>query len=396
MAGALGGLVAGVTLFLFLSPAAAQPLWNPSQDPVAGSRVFGEKGCSRCHAVQGVGGRVGPDLGRIPRPRSFFDLAAAMWNHLPRMAERMRELRIARPALDARETGDLIAFLFTLNYFEPPAGAQVGRRLFAEKRCVVCHQVGGSGGVIGPSLDAVAQAGSPIAVAAAMWNHGPAMAEMMRARRIERPTFRDSELGALIAFLRAASPVAAEGPLYVLPGRADAGERLFADKRCRDCHGAGGRGGGVGPDLAERGAQLGLVQFASAMWNKAPAMREAMRARGIPVPQLTPEEMADLVAYLYAVQYFALPGDAPRGATLLGERGCLDCHTVRAPGGRVPIDLAQAEGLDSPAAVVAALWNHSFVDRPKARARGWAELRPAEIADLVAYLRSLGPAPRAR
>lgn len=397
MAGARRWSTAVFALLLWLpGVAVTQPLWNPSQDPVAGSRVFGEKGCSRCHAVQGVGGKVGPDLGRIPRPRSFFDLGAAMWNHLPRMAERMRELKIARPLLNARETGDLIAFLFTLNYFEALGNVQAGRRLFPEKRCVVCHQVGGAGGVIGPSLDAVAQAGSPIAVAAAMWNHGPTMDELMRQRRIERPTFKEAELGDLIAFLRSTASGPLEGPLYVLPGRAEVGERLFADKRCSDCHGAGGRGGSVGPNLAERGTQLGLVQFAAAMWNKAPAMREAMRARGIPIPQLMPEEMADLVGYLYAVQYFALPGDAQHGAALARERGCLDCHTVRAPGGTAPTDLAQVRGLDSSGAVVAALWNHSFIERPKARVRGWAELRPAEMADLAAYLRALGPAPRTR
>jgi mono/diheme cytochrome c family protein len=374
------------------APAAAQLPGSPGRDPLAGSRVFGEKGCARCHAVNGVGGKVGPDLGRLTRPHSFVDLAAALWNHLPRMAARMRDLGIARPVLDAREAGDLVAFLATLSYFEPPGNPKVGERLFTEKRCVACHQVGGVGGVIGPSLDAIAQSESPLSVAAAMWNHGPAMAETMRARRIERPTFRDAELGDLVAYLRAAAAAPAEGPLYVLPGRADVGQRLFAEKRCADCHGAGGRGGGIGPDLAERGRERSLTGFAAAMWNKAPAMQEAMRARGIAVPTLTPEEMADIVGYLYALRYFAIPGDAQRGAAVARTRGCLGCHTVG--GGRGPSDLSRARGLDSPAAVIAALWNHSFVERPGARARGWAELGSGEMADLVAFLRSLQPPPR--
>ena len=103
--------VAVSCLLLWGSQAAfAQSLFSPTQDPLAGSRVFGTKGCVKCHAVNGVGGKVAPDLGRIPRPRSFYELAAEMWNHLPKMGERMRELGIVRPQLDPRETGDLIAF----------------------------------------------------------------------------------------------------------------------------------------------------------------------------------------------------------------------------------------------------------------------------------------------
>jgi len=75
----------------------AQPLFSPTQDPLAGSRVFGTKGCVKCHSINGVGGTVGPDLGRIPRPRSFYDLATGLWNHAPRMAGRMAQLGIPRP-----------------------------------------------------------------------------------------------------------------------------------------------------------------------------------------------------------------------------------------------------------------------------------------------------------
>jgi cytochrome c2 len=163
-------------------PVFAQPLFSPTQDPVAGSYVFGSKGCSGCHSIDGVGGKIGPDLGRARGTRSFYDLAAAMWNHLPGMAERMREFKIQRPSISPGEAGDLIAFLYTLNYFDPPGNAQAGKRLFSEKKCIVCHQVAGVGGVVGPNLDSLKQDGSAIFVAAAMWNHGPTMAEAMRAK----------------------------------------------------------------------------------------------------------------------------------------------------------------------------------------------------------------------
>lgn len=185
-----------------VAPAVAQPIFSPTQDPLAGSRVFGTKGCMKCHAVNGIGGKIGPDLGRVPRPRSFYELAAEMWNHLPKMAERMRQIGIARPSLDPRETGDLISFLFTLNYFDPPGNIENGRRLFAEKRCVVCHQVGGSGGVVGPNLDFLQQFGSPILIAAEMWNHGFIMAERAERQQVAWPRFRADEMAHVVTFLK--------------------------------------------------------------------------------------------------------------------------------------------------------------------------------------------------
>jgi mono/diheme cytochrome c family protein len=308
------------------------------------------------------------------------------------MAERMRELRITRPQLDARETGDLVAYLFTLDYFDLPGDPANGRRLFTDKRCVVCHQVGGAGGVVGPNLDALKQYDSPIYLAATMWNHGPQMAEVMRARGMLRPTFKDAELNDLIAYINSASTAPRGGPLVVLPGRADEGRRLFAEKRCADCHSVGGQGGKVGPDLAERGATYrSLVQFAAAMWNKAPAMMQAMQQRAVPVPQLRPEEMADLVAYLYSVRYFARSGDPRNGVRVATFRGCLGCHALYGERGKVASDLAKSRAGATPAAVMAALWNHAFISdpRPRRERAGWAELKPEEMADLVAFLGSL-------
>ena len=369
----------------------AQPLFGPTQDPLSGSKVFGSKGCVKCHSINGVGGNVGPDLGRIPRPRSFYDLAAAMWNHARRMAQSMAQLGIVRPQLDAREAGDLVAFLFTLDYFDPPGKVDTGRVLFRERRCVVCHQVGGTGGVVGPSLDFLKQYGSPIFLATSMWNHGPQMSEAMKARGIPRPVLKETELRDLIAYINSASTVLPQGPLYVLPGRATEGRLLFAQRRCVECHSIRGQGGKIGPDLAERGLHRSLSQFVAAMWNKAPAMTEAMRNKGMEVPRLRPDEMADIVAYLYSVRYFAQAGDPKVGVHVATQKGCFGCHALYGERGKTASDLARAKGLESPAAVLAALWNHAFIgERTPARDRAaWPELSSDEMAGLVAYLQSL-------
>ncbi len=384
-------IVASMIVLVSVGAASAQQLFSPSQDPVAGSRVFGTKGCTKCHAVNGLGAKVGPDLGRIERPHTFYDLAAALWNHAPKMADRMRQLHIARPELDAREAGDLVAFLFTLNYFDPPGNADVGRRLFSDKQCIRCHQVGGTGGVIGPNLDEVKEYDSPIYLATEMWKHASKMSETMKAQGIPRPTFKDSELVDVLAYINSASKGQHAGPLVVLPGRPDEGRRLFAEKRCIQCHSAAGQGGKVGPDLAERGVHKSLTQFAAAMWNKAPVMMDAMKSRGIEVPQVSPEEMADIVAYLYSVRYFAQGGDAKNGAKIATYKGCLGCHGLYGERGKTAVDLAKSRRTESPAAIMSALWNHSFVTTPSTdRARaGFAELTGGEMSDLMTFLQSL-------
>jgi mono/diheme cytochrome c family protein len=389
-----GGISVLIALVVLVTPgmSGAQVLFSPTHDPVAGEKLFTAKRCVRCHAVNGVGGTVGPDLGRTARPRTFFDLAAALWNHAPAMAARMREAGVARPALDAREVGDLVAYLYTLDYFDRKGDAAAGRRVFAAKTCATCHTVGDRGGTVGPDLTRLAGYASPIAFAAAMWNHAPKMTAVMTARGVARPTFTGSELRDMIAYLKTAAPKGPRVQVYVLPGVASNGRLLFADKRCVVCHPIVTRGVEEGPELVEGLAQRSLTEFAAAMWNKAPRMLQAMQARELTPPTLRPDEMADLVAYLYSVRYFRQSGDLRRGVILAVNRGCLDCHGLYGERGKPASDLTVAKNLDAPAGVMAALWNHTFIDDPRAPRdrRPWPSFRGDEMADLMAYLRTLG------
>jgi len=363
----------------------AQPSGS-GQDPVAGARVFDAKGCVKCHALEGVGGKIGPDLARVSRPHSFYDLASAMWNHLPRMTERMKQLGIARPQLDADEAKNLVGFLYTLGYFDRPGNASNGKRLFGSKHCVECH--GGSGP--GPSLAGLKTFGSALYAAAAMWNHGPQMADAMKAKGIERPAFTAAELRDVIAFLSPGTGAAAAG-VFALPGDAERGRLLFAEKQCVQCHAAGGTGGSVGPPLTDKRVRRSPIEFAAAIWNKAPAMAAAMAARGITIPALKPEEMADLVAYLYTSDYFAGGGSPNRGWTTLSAKGCLACHGVFGERGKTASDLAAAPGPSSPARVLAELWNHTTVTAPAAGGgkAPWPTFQAQEMADLIALLQGI-------
>ena len=119
-------------------------------------------------------------------------------------------------------------------------------------------------------------------------------------------------------------------------------------------------------------------------------MMKVMAAQNIALPQLTPENMADLVAYLYSVRYFASGGSVPKGWVVASNKGCLHCHGVSGERGKPASDLTRAKGLDSSAAVLAALWNHTLVTPTVAGKKlDWPVLNAEEMASLVTLLESL-------
>ena len=101
--------------------------------------------------------------------------------------------------------------------------------------------------------------------------------------------------------------------------------------------------------------------------------------------------MADLLAYLYLVQYSGGPEDSERGQQLVRGKGCLACHSVSGRAGDAASDLTQARGLTSQAGVIAALWNHVLIsDEPGRSAVTWPTFTAEEMADLAAYLQTIG------
>ncbi len=382
-----------LSLVLTLGPLSgrAQDLTTPTQNATAGAAVFGIKGCVKCHAVSGLGESLGPDLRLAARARTFQDLSATLWNHFPQMVERMDELGIERPGLNPREAGDLVAYLYTLDYFGLPGDAENGRDIFSEKKCVMCHQVGGIGGVVGPDLDYIGGRGVPIEMATAMWNHGPAMSEAARARGIDRPSFTGAELNDLVAYFESASSATPDEDVHVLPGRAGEGKRVLTEKGCLNCHGVAGAGGRLAPDLADRERSGSLTDFVAAMWNKAPAMLAAIEKRGGYFPELRPEEVADLVGYLYSVRYFSGSGSPGEGQTLIRQKGCTGCHSFEGRGGDAAPDLSEATGLALPASVMAALWNHAVValPTPEQPAAAWPSFTGTEMTDLMSYFQAI-------
>lgn len=354
-------------------------------DPLEGSRLFTGKGCIRCHAVHGVGGTRGPDLGRRILNRPLLEIAGVMWNHSPAMEQVFQEKRVPRPRFEPGEMASLLSFLYYLGSLDPPGDAATGARLFSQKGCEICHSLGGKGGSVGPRLDKYSRYTSPLFLTAALWDHGKRMAETMERLKVPRPTFQGTDIADLLAYIRSAG--GGTERVYVAPGKPKDGEALFTKKHCVECHSVRGHGGKVGPDL---GLTLkgSLMRIAGSMWNHGPQMWARMAERGIEVPVLSTQEMSDLISYLYFFQFIDPPGDARRGLVVYKEKRCGTCHALRGVGEKVGPDLATVKNLDTSLEIITGMWNHAAtMEEVMVGANvAWPVLQGGEMADLIAYL----------
>ncbi len=347
-----------------------------------GSAVFIAKACARCHAIWGHGGEIGPDLGRT-RAGALTDseLAAAMWNHVPRMWGKMQEEGIPHVAITEGEMADLFAYLSFVRALDEPGDPETGRRLLGEKRCGVCHAVEDARGGTAPDLRRWARYRNPAVWAKLMFDHAPRMMEEMRRRGIPPPSLSAPALVHIVSYIRSLSATGEAERLE--PGDAAEGERIFRQRRCVECHAIRGKGGNVGPDLGRRGWVTSFTGVAIAEWSHVVGMRAAMKKRGIDVPTLTSQEMAHVIVYLFSASYADDPGSPARGAALFREKGCSQCHGQ----GAAP-SLDGYRGRATPVALAQALWMHgpAMLERMRDLGVRWPSFQGDEMRDVVAAL----------
>lgn len=274
---------------------------------------------------------------------------------------------------------------------ELPDDPSEGARLFAKKRCVRCHTLGGRESRLGPDLGRTREPGSILDLAGDFWNHAPVMRAKMDELGVPPPSLTAAEMANLAAFLTAFR-------YYRIalgePGDPAAGRRIFVAKGCAGCHDDDAVRGRRGPSLQRyRGRQAGLY-LAQAMWNHAPEMGAAMRARGVAWPTFAGREMADLVAYLQSEHSGAPgadpslpPGNPRRGREVFSAKQCGRCHALGGPPGGAP-DLASQGLLASAPTIAGIMWNHSQAMAAEFARRRVARIQfvGTEMSDLVAYL----------
>jgi cytochrome c2 len=259
------------------------------------------------------------------------------------------------------------------------ADARRGAEFFVEQRCNSCHSVGGavrasragSAPDLGARLD---RDYTPAGIASRMWNHAPTMWGEMQKAGITPPAVSERQAADLMAFFYAAH-------YFDKPGDAARGKRAFESKRCAHCHAVSETGGKVGPPVAKWGEALtNPVALANAMWNHAPKMQSELAKGGMKWPQITSQELADMLVYLQNLPQvrsarleFSMP-EGSQGAQRFEEKGCSGCH-------KGALELTTRLQDMTLTDIAAAMWNHA----PRMK-EGGIPLTYDEMQSILGYL----------
>jgi cytochrome c2 len=352
-------------------------------NPFRGRTLFVKKRCVQCHSVWGHGGKVGPEIVGVVAHKSLPTLAGSFWNHTPRMIEEMTASGHTWPTLDRSEMADVLSYLYYVRLFDEPGDPERGETFYRSLRCAACHAVGGRGGDSAPALDAFATYGSPVPLARAMWNSGPAMQESQLRSGASIPEFVGTEIVDIQAYIRARG-VRAEGErprLLPLPDPLR-GEKTYRSKGCASCHETGR---GRAPELGDAALRMTVAQIGGVLWNHSYAMNDLMQRDGTAFPVFREGELADVISFLYFMGYRGRPGSAARGAELFAAKGCGVCHEAEA--GRGP-DLVDLHADDDAVGLSAAMWNHAPEMHEVMAEYGvpWPKFEEGEMDQVVAFL----------
>jgi len=225
---------------------------------------------------------------------------------------------------------------------------------------------------------------------AVLWNHAPGMWRQMRHGNVSYPHLNSEEMAHILAFLYQAGNIDPAGD-------PNAGQRVFNEKGCLQCHSVRSSGGKTAPELSTVAGSGGSSAWTRAMWNHAQAMVDPVtRALGH-WPQFTGSEMNDLIAYVGAgapnarERVHPVRGSAERGWQVFQAK-CIQCHSVRGQGGAVGPELGpQTELPLSTAQFAGVLWNHAPTMLKVVRNSGIPALllEGDQIVDLQMFLASL-------
>src|SRR5208282_6544489 len=309
----------------------------------SGQRLFLEKGCASCHAVQGISSQkdYGPDLSamgaknvsqlefsqsKIPRTLVAYIQAKITDPSSVNPAARMPQYHLTSADLDSVTTA-LLAMT------GPPASPGLRRlvvarsepvfrpsgafgKVYERYKCYVCHKFNGFGGDLAPDLSYEGSRARRAWIADFLKN--PQTLRPTLVLRMPQFNMTSQEANILADYLSMALQhpsvdlEADDAPKFT-PQMAALGKELYEVKyQCQACHTIGSSGGYVGPNLSNAGNWL------TPAWTEAWLRNPQALVPGAIEPRrsFTEEEVRALAAYIQTLRQSAKPaaGAASHGA----------------------------------------------------------------------------------
>ncbi len=365
---------AGPLILLLAGGVSAATRDLPMGDSRRGREVLQSRNCIACHAVNGAGGSGGPDLARTAGPGfSPFQLAAALWNHAPKMWASLRAKGLRFPELSEEEGADVFVYLYSVQFSNGRSDAGRGRAVFRSKQCAACH------GMERPLHEGVKPVSAwvalenPIALARDMWNHSSDMRAVLEQKKVPYPKLSSRELADLLAYLRRETGKTGPGSGFA-PGSPERGSNLFAQKGCVACH-RGNR------SLADRSTRYTLLDLTAAMWNHP----FQIQTRAV---TLEYDEMRDIIGYVMSAQFLQEKGDFEQGRKVFQSKQCGRCHDDPSSGAPPREGMG---GRMTSFGLIAAVSRHgpAMIERMQSKGLSWPRFTGLEMADLTTYLHGL-------
>ncbi len=408
-----------------------------SDKPVSGSvargrLLFNELRCVTCHAVEGKGGNIGPDLSKVGsklRPEWLLK-----WLRDPQ--EIMPETRMPVFNFKEQEVRDLAAFLLEeykdLEVDEDLASRNVktvgkgnvrnGKVLIDKYGCTGCHEIEGveDRGENGSELTRIGDIHISRLEFGEVeiprkWRTIPNwLYNKIRKPRLFKPDlkmpdyhFSDEQAEAVTTYLLSLTaekvPAQYNLPLGERPSdynpQGDFG-KVLEKYRCLVCHRIRGKGGTLAPDLSQEGSRVRKEWFVDYMKKPdtiRPILVERMIRLKIPDAEIQTldsyfrttlvDDRVENLAGAVRGMHLRDPEAISKGRTLYFEKyGCDACHQINLIGGTIGPDLTNAGKRLRPEWVVQWLRNpKTFLKRSVEPAYAFP---PKEIEDLTAFLLS--------
>jgi mono/diheme cytochrome c family protein len=299
-----------------------------------GRRLFLEKGCASCHAIEGLNPQkdFGPDLSALGgKNASELEFGTAKINHnlvsyiqtklqdptsvnpaarMPQYNWNQEDLDAVTTALLSMKGAPATSALQNLVVARRDSGFHATGsfgEVYERYKCYTCHKFNGYGGNLAPDLSYEGSRAQKQWIVDFLKN--PQTLRPTLISRMPQFNMSDKDAATLADYMTmvlqhpAANPAAVDAKVFT-PAMVSLGKQVYEVKyQCQSCHTIGGAGGYVGPNLNNAGGWLTPAWIEAWLRNPQALIPDTIEPRR----NFTEDEVRALTAYLMTLRQSIKP-----------------------------------------------------------------------------------------